>query len=72
MRRNAEEEQRLATALASQTKHQQLGALQKNQLLENYGRAKKRPCGVCEVLFSEINLPVAVTLKAVYDLRHKW
>jgi hypothetical protein len=33
---------------------------------------KKKTIGLCEVKFSEVNLPVAVTLKAIYDLRHTW
>ncbi len=72
LRRNDEEQQRLRSVMVAQTKHQAQGALQKNHVLEDYGRSKKRPCGVCDVLFSVENLPVAVTLKAIYDLRHSW
>jgi hypothetical protein len=72
IRYNAEEKQRLKDVLNSQSKHQRLSDLKKSHLLEDYKLQRKRPCGVCEVIFSEICLPVSVTNKAVYDLRHTW
>jgi hypothetical protein len=52
--------------------HRSLDELRKNHELESFQLAKKTACGLCEVKFSSVNLPVAVTLKAIYDLRHTW
>lgn len=49
-----------------------LDDLKKNHQEEAFQLKKKIACGLCEVKFSEVNLPVAVTLKAIYDLRHTW
>jgi hypothetical protein len=39
---------------------------------ESLGSKKKINCGCCAVLFSEVNLTLQVSIKAVSDLRRKW
>lgn len=58
--------------VANNRKHHQLSDLEHNQAAERYGIKKKRPCGLCEVDYSETNIALSVPLKAVYDLRAKW
>lgn len=72
MRKNEEEAARVDTVTKSNAARLKLDDLKKNHQEEAYQLKKKRPCGLCEVKFSEVNLPVAVTLKAIYDLRHTW
>jgi len=72
LRANEEASGRWSGHVASHQRHATLDALRKCHEEEGYQLKKKRSCGLCEVKFSEVNLPVAVTIKAIYDLRHTW
>jgi type II secretory pathway pseudopilin PulG len=71
LRANDETTQRLNTLVQTQQRVK-LDDLRKCHEEEGFKLKKKRACGLCEVKFSEVNLPVAVTIKAIYDLRHTW
>jgi len=72
MRKNEEEAARVDSVTKQNAARLKLDELKKNHQEEVFQLKKKRACGLCEVKFSEVNLPVAVTLKAIYDLRHTW
>ena len=56
----------------TRTKHLQFDDLMKDHQDEDLKIRGKQACGLCEKFFSLSNLPVSVTVKAIYDLRHKF
>lgn len=46
--------------------------LERSKSKEKYGIAQRKPCGLCNRTFLPENLVLAVTLKAILDLRETW
>lgn len=53
-------------------KHHKLSELEQNGVEERYGIARKKPCGLCRMDYSRVNLICEVPSKAIDDLRNMW
>jgi hypothetical protein len=62
----------METEMNRELRQFQLNELDKSHLEEELGVSKKTPCGCCLQLYSQINLPMTIPMKAVIDIRKKW
>lgn len=62
----------METELKRELRQFQLTNLEKAQIEESLGLQKKVPCACCLQLYSYVNLPMQIPVKAIIDIRKKW
>jgi hypothetical protein len=62
----------METELNRELRSLQINQLEKAHLEEELGVKKKMTCGCCLQLYSHINLPMMIPIKAIIDIRKKW